>query len=95
MVDAADLAASPGGSLSELRENPPRGVWDFFVRAWRPSASWVCVLILLTRGVGIPAGQLALGVPVEPVDWTALSAMAAVLGLGALRSFDKSRDTTI
>lgn len=81
--------------LSELRENPPRGAWDFFVRAWRPTASWACTLNLIVGGAVVPVAQLALGVPVTPMDWTALASLAGVLGLGAMRTIEKSLDKTI
>lgn len=67
---------------------PPQNVWEFFVRAWRPSASWVLVVILAVRGAILPLLQWHTGQPVEALDWTSIVALVGVLGLGALRSHD-------
>jgi hypothetical protein len=57
---------------------PPSGAWQFFIRGWRPAAGWL-ICLMLARGLVVPLVQLARGVPVEPIDWAALSALAAVM----------------
>lgn len=59
---------------------PIGGLWDFAVRAWRPTAAWVCVLVLFTNGVLLPMAQLW-GVTVAPLAWSDMSVFA--LGLVA------------
>lgn len=70
------------------------GCWDFYVRAWRPFGGWVCALILLARGVVIPAVQLGRGEAIDPLDWVALTALAGMLGLGHFRSRERVAGVT-
>lgn len=68
--------------------HPPRSLWAFFIRAWRPFCGWM-IGLLLARAVTVPLVQLIRQEPVEPTDWTALAAMAGVLFV--TRSFERSR----
>lgn len=73
---------------------PIAGWWDFAVRAWRPSAAWICVLVLLVNGVVLPMAQLW-GVTVAPLDWSDMSVFA--LGLVATsisRTVEKLKGVT-
>lgn len=77
---------------------PPRrpigGVWDFVVRAWRPTASWVCVLVLLVNGVVLPLAQLW-GTTVTPLSWSDLSIFAlGLIANGAARTVEKIQGVT-
>jgi hypothetical protein len=77
---------------------PPRrpitSIWDFAVRAWRPTASWVCVLVLLVNGVVLPVAQLW-GVTVQPLSWADLSVFAlGLIAAGASRTVEKIQGVT-
>ena len=72
MSDAAPSACPPRAFI------PPAGLWQFFIRGWRPAAGWL-ICAMLVRGLVVPLVQLARGEPVETIDWTALSALAAVM----------------
>ena len=73
---------------------------NIFVAGWRPFVGWVCgsalaytfvlqpflIFILLVSGVVIP--------PLPVLDWSALSIiLTGMLGIGAMRSFDKLKGT--
>ena len=68
---------------------PLRGVWDMFIRGWRPFGGWVCGAILLTRGVVVPLTQLYRHEPIEPLDLVALTALVGVLGLSRWRTQER------
>lgn len=93
---AASLAeaasAAPGAAEFAITTtgpaNPPRTVWAFFVRAWRPFCGWMIGAALL-RSALVPVVQLIRDQPVETTDWTALAAMAGVLFI--TRSYERSQ----
>lgn len=70
---------------------------SLFVAGWRPAVGWVCVLGLayefLIRPLGIWAMAVwAPGGPLPPSLGDVLTELVCgMLGIGALRSFDKSR----
>ena len=70
---------------------------SLFVAGWRPAVGWVCVLGLayefLLRPLGIWAMAVwAPGGPLPPSRGAVLTELVCgMLGIGALRSFDKSR----
>lgn len=64
----------------------PQGFWAFYIRAWRPACGWL-IFALLLRAVIVPIVQLIRHEPVEPLDWTALSALAGVLFIA--RSYER------
>jgi hypothetical protein len=90
LAEAAATAASAGEQMAGATgpANPPRTLWAFFVRAWRPFCGWM-IGLLLARAVTVPLVQLIRREPVEPTDWTALAAMAGVLFV--TRSFERSK----
>lgn len=70
----------------------------WFVAAGRPAVIWVGVLNLLYSGLGISFGSwiaMCFGLPPLPaVDSSVTNAMlAALLGIGGMRSFDKVKGT--
>jgi hypothetical protein len=71
----------------------PQTFWEGFVRAARPAGTWVCVVILAVRGALLPLLQHFTNRPVDPLDWAGVVALAGLLGLSALRSFDKKEGT--
>lgn len=66
----------------------PAGGWAYFVRSWRPACGWLIAALLL-RALIVPIVQLARREPVEPLDWTALSALAGVLFVA--RSYERAQ----
>jgi hypothetical protein len=91
LSDATTAADAPLTGVSAI---PPRGGWEFFVRAARPAGIWVCILILAVRGVALPLLQHFSNRPVDALDWTGVVGLAGMLGLAALRSFDKAGGTS-
>lgn len=76
------------------QRRPIASIWDFAVRAWRPTASWVCVLVLLVNGVILPMAQLW-GVTVQPLSWSDLSVFAlGLIAAGAARTVEKIQGVT-
>lgn len=78
------------------KEEAKSGHW--FVAAGRPAVIWVGVLNLLYSGLGISFGSwlaMIFGLPPLPiVDSTTTNAMlAALLGIGGMRSYDKVKGT--
>ena len=67
-----------------------------FVSGWRPAVGWSCVLGLVYTFFGQPLmawGSSLWGIPVPPVlalD-TLLTLLAGMLGLGGLRTFEKTK----
>lgn len=70
---------------------------SLFVSGWRPAVGWVCVLGLGYEFLLRPIGIWALAVwnpggPIPPsLGDVLVELVCAMLGVGALRSFDKSR----
>lgn len=80
-----------GSHDSQHSRLPPTGKWAVYVRGWRPACGWM-IWALLVRALVVPLVQLARHEPVEPLDWSALAAMAGVLFVS--RSFDRYQGTT-
>jgi hypothetical protein len=69
-----------------------------FVAGWRPFIGWVCGAAFAWNWIGLPivkAGMLAFGGPaldLAQADMTEmLPVLMGMLGLGALRTFEKSK----
>ena len=61
---------------------------SLFVAGWRPAIGWVCMLGLLYNT--IIANVLSIWIEVPEVDTTLLvPVMMGMLGLGAMRSYEK------
>lgn len=90
LAQAAATAAAAGETIAAVTgpAHPPRTLWAFFVRAWRPFCGWM-IGLLLVRAVVVPIVQLIRSQPVEPTDWTALAAMAGILFI--TRSYERSQ----
>ena len=82
-----EMAQGQAKGQMEINKEEARSA-SLFVSGWRPAVGWVCVL-----GLGIWA--LAVwnpGGPIPPSLGDVLVELVfAMLGVGALRSFDKSR----
>lgn len=53
-------------------------LWDFVVRAYRPTAAWIGVMTMGVHGVVLPLLPL-FGVPPVAIDWMGLSAFLGVI----------------
>jgi len=68
-----------------------------FVAGWRPAIGWVCGLAFCWNWVGLPVATFALayaGRPISlaPADMTEMMpVLMGMLGLGALRSYEKTK----
>lgn len=68
-----------------------------FVSGWRPFVGWVCGAACAWNWIGLPitkAGLLLAGITlnISPADLTEmLPVLMGMLGLGALRTFEKSK----
>lgn len=82
-------------ALIALDEQSP----SIFLRGWRPAAAWICVTALGLDTVVIPtaawvAALYGRTLPAPPDTTALLALLTALLGLGAMRSFDKAKGTT-
>jgi len=74
---------------------------NVFVSGWRPFIGWTCGSAFAWQFVGEPVLTYVLlvsGVTVPPMpilDWSQMSVvLTGMLGLGAMRSYDKQQGTT-
>lgn len=71
-----------------------------FVAGWRPFIGWVCGVALAYQFVLLPLGMFvsfAVGHPIPKppaLDDTLWQLMFGMLGMGALRSFDKAKSSS-
>lgn len=70
---------------------------SLFVSGWRPATGWVCVLGMAGNFLVIPFANFTMAileipvvVPLIPLD-TMLPVLLGMLGLGGLRTFEKTR----
>ena len=70
---------------------------SLFVSGWRPATGWVCVLGMAGNFIVIPFANFVLAlmvvpvvVPLIPID-TMMPVLLGMLGLGGLRTFEKTR----
>jgi hypothetical protein len=72
---------------------------SLWVAGWRPAIGWVCAAAFAWNYVGFPvvawvAAAIGHAVPLKPVmDGNLMELTLGMLGLGALRSFDKVKGT--
>jgi len=70
---------------------------SLFVAGWRPAVGWVCVLGMFGNFITIPFSNFVLAllsieivIPLVPLE-TMMPVLMGMLGLGAMRSFEKTR----
>ncbi len=91
-----EMAQGQAKGQMEINREEARSA-SLFVAGWRPAVGWVCVLGLGYEFLLRPLGIWALAVwnpggPIPPSLGDVLVELVfAMLGVGALRSFDKSR----
>jgi hypothetical protein len=93
IIDAANT-----GALAQLEVNKVEAAHDsVFVAGWRPAIGWVCAAALAYSYMLVPLVGFALTLSGQPVPkWPVLDnnlweLMFGMLGMGALRSFDKMK----
>lgn len=94
--ERAEIAAAVALVQGQLEINKAEaGSSSLFVAGWRPSIGWVCSAACAWNWIGLPvakAGLLLAGLKLElsPADLSEMMpVMLGMLGLGAMRSFDK------
>ena len=70
---------------------------SIFVSGWRPALGWVCTLGMFGNFITIPFSNFVLAligydivIPLVPLE-TMMPVLMGMLGLGAMRSFEKTR----
>ena len=70
---------------------------SIFVSGWRPALGWVCTLGMFGNFITIPFANFVLAllsyeivIPLVPLE-TMMPVLMGMLGLGAMRSFEKTR----
>jgi hypothetical protein len=70
---------------------------SLFVAGWRPAVGWVCVLGMFGNFITIPFSNFVLAllgidivIPLVPLE-TMMPVLMGMLGLGGLRSFEKTK----
>ena len=85
-------------ALAQIEINKVEAASDsLFVSGWRPATGWVCVLGMTGNFLIIPFTNFLMAlldvpvvVPLIPLD-TMLPVLLGMLGLGGLRTFEKTR----
>lgn len=69
---------------------------SLFVAGWRPAIGWICALSLFWGWIGAPICQFIWpGKPMPAIELgQAISLVMAMLGMGALRSYEKKNNLT-
>lgn len=92
------FAADQAAQQSEINKMEAQNS-SLWVSGWRPAIAWVCALAFAWNYVGFPviawfAAALGYPVPLKPImDGNLMELTLGMLGLGALRSFDKVKGT--
>jgi hypothetical protein len=84
-------------ALAQIAVNKTEAAGNWFQSGWRPATGWVCVLGMAGNFLIIPCANFVLAllestivVPLIPLD-TMLPVLLGMLGLGGLRTFEKTR----
>ena len=98
--ERAEITAAVALVQGQLEINKAEaGSSSLFVAGWRPSIGWVCSAACAWNWIGLPvakAGLLLAGIKLDlsPADLSEMMpVMLGMLGLGAMRSFDKVKGT--
>lgn len=78
---ASQVAAAQSATNTEEAKSE-----NIFVSGWRPACGWICVVGLAYSSVVQPV----FGLPVVDVN-TLISVLSGMLGLGAMRTFEKMK----
>ena len=93
------LDAANAGALAQLEVNKVEAAHQsVFVAGWRPAIGWVCAAALAYSYMLVPFVGFAFAVMGKPMPkWPVLDGnlwelMFGMLGMGALRSYDKAQE---
>lgn len=92
--DMLKFAAEQGAQQAEINKVEAANT-NIFVSGWRPFLGWTCGAAFAWNYVGFPAASWLVAVcgydvPLKPVlDNSLMELTLGMLGLGAMRSFDK------
>jgi hypothetical protein len=93
------LDAATTGALAQIEVNRTEaGHQSVFVAGWRPAIGWICAAALAYSYMIVPLVGFTLTLMGQPVPrWPVLDGnlwelMFGMLGLGALRSYDKAQE---
>ena len=98
-MQAKLLDAATTGALAQIEVNKTEaGHQSVFVAGWRPAIGWICAAALAYSYMIVPLVGFSLTLMGQPVPrWPVLDGnlwelMFGMLGLGALRSYDKAQE---
>lgn len=98
-MQAKLLDAANAGALAQLEVNKVEAAHQStFVAGWRPAIGWICAAALAYSYMIVPLVGFSLTLMGKPVPrWPVLDnnlweLMFGMLGLGALRSWDKAQE---
>ena len=98
-MQAKLLDAATTGALAQIEVNKVEaGHQSVFVAGWRPAIGWICAAALAYSYMIVPLVGFGFAVVGKPMPkWPVLDAnlwelMFGMLGMGALRSYDKAQE---
>lgn len=98
-VQATLLDAATKSALAQIDVNKTEAAHNsIFVAGWRPAIGWICAAALAYSYMIVPLVGFALTMAGKPVPkWPVLDSnlwelMFGMLGMGALRSWDKAQE---
>ena len=79
-------------SLAQLAVNKEEAKGNWFQSSWRPATAWVCVIGMAVNFLIAPICA-AVGINVPQADTSVMMpVLMGLLGLGGLRSFEKTKN---
>tara|TARA_R110000744_G_scaffold220399_1_gene339214 strand:+ start:328 stop:708 length:381 start_codon:yes stop_codon:yes gene_type:complete len=79
-------------ALAQIKLNTEDAKGNWFQSSWRPATGWVCVLGFAVNFLISPLA-VGFGVDIPQADTsTMLPVLLGMLGLGGMRSFEKTKD---
>lgn len=91
--DIATMAEKHGHeiALAQIEVNKEEAKGNFFQSGWRPAVGWVCVSGFAVNFLVSPLGA-AFGINIPQADTgTMMPVLMGLLGLGGLRTFEKTK----
>jgi len=95
-----DHKKEPGLTNKEQRQEKTMPKWTFYKAGWRPALGWLSVLIIFWAFLIHPAltwyiALMGYKVVIPAIDATAmLNLVAIVIGVGAMRTYEKTYERT-
>lgn len=99
-MEKALLDAATKGQLGQLEINKIEASGNWFQRSWRPGVAWICVVAMgfhfivapVVNWIGLLTGNV---LPLPEFDMDALLyVLGSLLGIGALRTYEKKSGLT-